>query len=77
MAFYKEFRYLTYSSGEEFDKIHTPGTLASYSGIYRCEGCGDEIAANKYNPLPSQNHSQHGQTQGAIRWRLIVRTQTN
>ena len=76
MALYKQSQYISYSSDDKFDKIHTPGSSTPHSGIYRCEGCGDEIAANKGNPLPSQNHSQHSTSQGDIRWRLIVYAQT-
>ena len=32
----------------------------------------DEIAANKGNPLPPQNHHQHSTSQGKIRWRKIL-----
>jgi hypothetical protein len=72
MAVYKYKEYLDQNNHEEFDKTHQPGDRAYNSGIYRCEGCGDEIAANKENPLPPQNHHQHSTSQGKIRWKLIV-----
>lgn len=73
MALYKYSSYLTPSSSSEFDKIYGPSDTTPYSGIYRCEGCGSEIASNAGNPLPSQNRSQHDpDKQGTIRWRLIV-----
>lgn len=72
MATYKNGGYLTKSSSEEFDKFHGPGNIVPYSGIYRCEGCGREIASNQKDPFPPQNHHQHSQNQGAIRWQLIV-----
>jgi hypothetical protein len=72
MAYYKNQNYLATSDSAEFDKIHTPGTAAPHSAIYRCEGCGTEVASNQGQPLPSQNHSQHTQAQGAIRWRMVV-----
>lgn len=75
MATYKYPQYLKQQDSAEFDRIHTPGTLAANSGIYRCEGCGHEAACNKGQPLPPQNHPQHTQAQGAIRWRLIVFSQ--
>lgn len=59
----------------EFNLVLTPGTPAPRSGIYRCEGCGDEVACNRNQPLPTQNTSQHSALQGAIRWRLLVATQ--
>jgi hypothetical protein len=55
-----------------FDKTHDPGDRASCSGIYRCEGCGREVASNQGEPLAPQNHHQHSISQGKIRWRLIV-----
>jgi hypothetical protein len=45
---------------------------AAGSGIYRCMGCGREVASNESEPLPPQNHHQHNQNQGSIRWKLIV-----
>ena len=72
MALYKYSRYLEVSNDQAFDTLSSPGTSTPYSGIYRCEGCGSEIASNAGNPLPPQNHHQHSQAQGTIRWRLIV-----
>ena len=76
MALYKDSRYLSKSTSDAFDAIHNPGVATPFSGIYRCEGCGDEIASNKGNPLPPQNHHQHGPAQGQIKWRLVVFAQT-
>lgn len=72
MALYKNANYLKQSDSKAFDTLLSPGTELVNSGIYRCEGCGKEIAANKGDPLPPQNHHQHTKDQGAIRWRLIV-----
>lgn len=58
-----------------FDKEWKPGETPDYAGIYRCSGCGDEIASNKGIQLPSQNHKQHSPNQGAIRWKLLVYAQ--
>ena len=74
MAYYKDSRYLQQNNHGNFDMLHNPGSTPPDSGIYRCEGCGDEIAANKNQPLPPQNHHQHQTGLGAIRWRLIVCT---
>ncbi|TQX91308.1 protein L [Rhizobium sp. rho-13.1] len=60
---------------DAFTKDWKPGTTPDYAGIYRCKGCGDEIASNKGVQLPSQNHRQHSPAQGAIRWHLLVATQ--
>jgi hypothetical protein len=69
---YKYGNYLQQNNHSAFDSVHTPGTGTPDSGIYRCEACGDEVASNKGNPLPPQNHHQHSPGLGAIRWRLIV-----
>ena len=75
MAYYKYSQYLSPNSSNAFDSTSSPGTSTPYSGIYRCTGCGQEIASNQGNPLPPQNHHQHNYSQGAIRWQLTVSTQ--
>jgi len=76
MALYKNSAYLTATTEAAFDTTHGLGVATPHSGIYRCDGCGREIASNAPNPLPSQNSSQHNSaTHGAIRWRLIVYAQ--
>ncbi|WP_439842233.1 hypothetical protein [Aeromonas taiwanensis] len=72
MAQYKYEKYLNKSDHSEYDKLYSPGDHCTNSGIYRCEACGDEIASNKGNPFPPQNHHQHSAGLGAIRWKLIV-----
>jgi hypothetical protein len=72
MAQYKYAYYLNQSDNQAYDALYSPGTICPDSGIYRCEACGDEIASNKGNPFPPQNHHQHALGAGAIRWRLIV-----
>jgi hypothetical protein len=72
MAMYKNGNYLQQVQDEVFDSDHNPSLAAPRSGIYRCTGCGKEVASNQNEPLPPQNHHQHSQAQGAIRWRLIV-----
>jgi hypothetical protein len=72
MAQYKHGKFLTQNDHAEFDAKHKPGTVMSNSGIYRCANCGDEIAANKGNPLPPQNHHQHADRSKPIEWQLLV-----
>lgn len=72
MASYKYSGFLAQNDSAAFDALLAPGTIANNSGIYRCSVCGDEIAANKNNPLPPQNHHQHPVGSGPIRWQLIV-----
>ena len=72
MARYKYDKHLSKSDDAAFDQLHKPGGHVTKPGIYRCEGCGKEIAHNVGEPLPPQNHHQHDPAQGEIRWRLIV-----
>lgn len=76
MAQYKNASYLTQSTSTAFDTVHPPGARVLNSGIYRCDGCGEEISHTKEQILPPQNHHQHTATQGAIRWRLVVYAET-
>lgn len=75
MATYQDAAKLTRITHEAFDKLHKPGETTPFSGIYVCTNCGDEIAANKGNPLPPQNHKQHTST-AEIRWKLLVYAET-
>ncbi|WP_208152967.1 hypothetical protein U8C35_09605 [Sinorhizobium medicae] len=65
----------TAKPSDAFTKEWKPGQTPDHAGIYRCKGCGDEIASNKGVQLPSQNHKQHATSQGAIRWQLLVYAQ--
>lgn len=76
MALYKYARYIATSNHNVFDQVYSPGANTPFSGIYRCEGCGDEVASNQGNPLPPQNHHQHSPSQARIQWRLVVFAQT-
>lgn len=58
-----------------WEKVWKPGETPDHAGIYRCQGCGDEIASNKSVQLPTQNHRQHSPNQGLVRWQLLVATQ--
>jgi hypothetical protein len=72
MALYKRSNELATSTSDAFDKEHSPGASVPHSGIYRCLGCGREIASNAGTVFPPQNHHQHSSAQGSIRWRLSV-----
>ncbi len=61
---------------DHWKKIYKPGATVPASGIYRCQGCGDEITSNKGDPFPPQNTSQHPCSLDKIWWELIVKTQT-
>ncbi|MGA3283787.1 MAG: hypothetical protein ABSD57_04930 [Verrucomicrobiota bacterium] len=74
MALYKNANYLTQTTDSAFDTLHKPGETTPHSGIFRCEGCGNEIVSESWKPMPPQNHHTHTYSQGDIQWRLIVRT---
>ncbi|SPB17610.1 hypothetical protein NOV72_04814 [Caballeronia novacaledonica] len=74
MANYKYGKFLNQSDNAAFDRVTDPGHEAPHSGIYRCEGCGENIVSTYGHRLPPQNHHQHNQAQGSIRWRLIAAT---
>lgn len=74
MAVYKYPGAISQNSGAAFDEVLQPGFMLAISGIYRCVNCGDEIAANKGDPLPPQNHHQHNPLLGRIGWQLAVAT---
>jgi hypothetical protein len=72
MAWFKYEQCLSQCANEAYDRDRPPGTLAPFTGIYRCAGCQREIAATEGQPLPSRDHHSHRADQGSIRWRLIV-----
>jgi hypothetical protein len=72
MATYKYAECLEQNPSEAFDAICRPGSTAPHSGIYRCVGCGVEVASNQMQPLPPRHHHQHNQQQGAIRWQTQI-----
>lgn len=75
MALYKETKLVTQTNDAAFDKEYKPGETPPHSGIYRCSGCGHEIVAEQSRTFPTQNHKQHTQAQGHIRWKLLVYAQ--
>jgi hypothetical protein len=74
VAYYKYPTHLHQQSGPEFDAIHHPGQATRYSGVYRCEGCGQSITSVGGHPMPPQDHHQHTSVQGTVRWRLVVKS---
>lgn len=72
MALYKYAAHLAQNNDAIFDQTTQPGIRAPRSGIYRCTGCGREVASNEGEPLPPQNNHQHAAHAGPILWQLIV-----
>lgn len=72
MANYKDDTYMTMVVEDVFNTDHRPSTHAPLAGIYRCTGCGREVAAAAQQPLPAESHHHHSINKGSIRWRLIV-----
>ncbi len=72
MATYQEDKFLTKIKNDAFDKDHEPGTDAPRAGIYRCMGCHREVGIATSHKLPPQNHHEHSEQQGKIRWRLVA-----
>ena len=62
---------------DHWNVVHEPGEKVPNSGIYFCTGCDKEIASNKGDPFPPQNHHQHSSGKPPIRWKLLVTAETN
>ncbi len=60
-------------TGDEFDALHGPGTVAPLSGLYLCEGCRRSVVTRKGEPLPAVTHHRH-EDDRSVRWRLLVRS---
>lgn len=78
MAWYINTSVLVESTGvgEWWQKTYTPSDKVPVSGIYRCTGCKREVTSNAGEPFPPQNRHQHCTSDGLIRWKLNVRTNT-
>jgi hypothetical protein len=72
MAQYLDSSFLVRSPHFSFEKRYSPGTVVPDSGIYRCRGCGREVALAKGSALPTQAQHDHGFELGPANWVLIV-----
>lgn len=77
MALYKYRNYLELSKNTAFDQVLPAGLHIPSAGIYRCAGCGNEVALEANTVLPDRSHHPHKPAQGEVRWQLIIATQTN
>jgi hypothetical protein len=75
MTYYKYSHFLMYEDGPEYEETFKASTAAPCSGIYYCEACGASITAHRSHLLPPHEHHLHAPAQGAIRWRLAVKSQ--
>lgn len=71
MPTYKHNKFFAVSNSIAFDNLHNPGVKAPYAGIYRCYGCGHEIAIAEGHTLPPQHDRHHPQFQ-AVKWQLVA-----
>ena len=74
MALYKYQNYLTVSKNRSFDLALSASAPVPCAGIFRCTGCGTEIALEAMGFLPDRNHHAHKPTEGPIAWQLVVAT---
>ena len=74
MALYKYQNFLAPTKNRSFDLALQPGAFVPCAGIYRCTGCGNEIATDAVGVLPDRHHHPHQPAQGAIQWQLIIAT---
>jgi len=74
MALFKYSNYLTISKNGSFDLTLTPSAYVPCGGIYRCTGCGTEVALEGIGLFPDRGHHKHTPQQGEIAWQLVVAT---
>ena len=72
MAAYKYAYFLTQTPSTRFDRVTAAGATSPHAGIYRCQGCGQEIAVGQGAALPASDDHSHRDGQGRVRWRLAV-----
>lgn len=72
MALCKDMEKLRASKSPAFDKVIRPGTDTPYEGIYRCLGCGMEIAALGGRPFPTTKQRPHSPGCPDGQWQLLV-----
>ena len=74
MALFKYCNYLSITKNGSFDLPMSPSAPVPCAGIYRCKGCGTEIALDGRGFLPDREHHKHRPAQGPIAWQLVVAT---
>jgi hypothetical protein len=74
MARFKYPNYLSQTKHASFDLTLQPSAFIPTGGIYRCTGCGTEVALEAIGLLPDRSHHKHEPRQGPIGWQLVVAT---
>lgn len=77
LALYKYPNYLNLSKNSSFDQVLPAGLHIPSAGIYRCQGCGNEVAQEANTVLPDRQHHAHTPAQGDVRWQLVIAAQSN
>jgi hypothetical protein len=77
LALYKYPNYLNVSKSSSFDQVLPAGLHIPSGGIYRCVGCGNEIAQGANTVLPDRQHHVHKPAQGEVRWQLVIAAQSD
>ena len=77
MALYKYQNYLSMNKNKAFDLPLQASAFVPCGGIYKCTGCGTEVALEAVGLLPDRSHHLHTPVQGSIQWQLIVATESS
>jgi hypothetical protein len=77
LALYKYQNYLRQNKNTSFDTPLGPSHYVPCGGIYRCTGCGTEIALEGIGFFPDKDHHKHDSRQGPIQWQLIIATESS
>ncbi|MFF7710224.1 hypothetical protein [Pseudomonas sp. NPDC007930] len=60
-------------AGDLWEALYAPGDAAPAHGVYRCEGCGEEVTCARSAPLPArEQHAHYGPWR--VQWRLVAKT---
>lgn len=76
MAWYIDSTNVKTADGSEavWTTDYDPGDTVPQSGIYKCRFCKREITSNHGDPFPPPSHHSHAPA--AVKWRLLVWTNT-
>jgi hypothetical protein len=72
VALYKRKPYILESDLTAFEVRYAPAARVANPGIYRCLGCGEEVAVAKGHQVPRPEQHEHAAGDGKAEWQLIV-----